>query len=220
MNLRKIAALAATLLTFALTASAQAQQPFQVLNPPQPPDGGGKIEVVEFFWYGCPHCYTLEADVSAWLKNVPKDVVFKRVPATPNEQWAESAKIYYTLEAMGLLEQYHGKVFDAFHKENQNLGNKRIREEWMKKNGIDLAKYAEVEKSFTVATKLQRARQMTVNYKVDGVPRVFVNGKYYTAPEFAGGGSRVFQVVDQLVAQARKEQTAAAPAPAPAVAKK
>ena len=222
MNFRKIAALAAALLTFSLGAASQAQQPFQALNPPQPPEGGGKIEVLEFFWYGCPHCYSLEADVNAWVKNVPKDVVFKRVHAAPNEAWAESARIYYTLEAMGLVDQYHGKVFEAFHKENLNLANPRIREDWLKKNGIDVAKYNEVAKSFTVATKLQRARQMTVNYKVDGVPRVFVNGRYYTAPEFAGGGSRVFHVVDQLVAQARKEQSASAPATpvAPAVAKK
>ena len=219
MNLRKTAAFAAALLTFALTAWAQAPQPFQALSPAQPPEGGGKVEVIEFFWYGCPHCYSLEADVNAWLKNLPKDVVFKRVHAAPNEAWAESAKIYYTLESMGVIDQYHSKVFDAFHKENQNLANKRIRDEWLKKSGIDVAKYAEVEKSFTVATKLQRAKQMTLNYKVDGVPRVFVNGKYYTAPEFAGSGSRVFQVVDQLVAMARKEQAAAVPAAAP-VAKK
>ncbi|MEO7744251.1 MAG: thiol:disulfide interchange protein DsbA/DsbL [Usitatibacter sp.] len=220
MNFRKTAAFAAALLTFAFAAWAQApQQPFQVLSPSQPAEGGGKIEVVEFFWYGCPHCYSLESDVNAWLKGVPKDVVFKRVHAAPNEAWAESAKIYYTLESMGVVDQYHAKVFDAFHKENQNLANPRIREEWLKKSGIDVAKYHEVEKSFTVATKLQRAKQMTLNYKVDGVPRVFVNGRYYTAPELAGSGSRVFQVVDQLVAMARKEQTAAAPAATP-VAKK
>jgi protein dithiol oxidoreductase (disulfide-forming) len=219
MNLRKTAALAAALLTFAFAACAQAPQPFQVLTPSQPTESGGKVEVIEFFWYGCPHCYSLEGDVNAWLKNLPKDVVFRRVHAAPNPQWEESARIYYTLEAMGLVDQYHTKVFDAFHKENQNLANKRIREEWLKKSGIDVAKYNEVEKSFTVATKLQRAKQMTINYKVDGVPRVFVNGKYYTAPEYAGGGSRVFQVVDQLVAMARKENTAAAPAAAP-VAKK
>ncbi len=220
MTFRKLLALAAA--TFGLAASAAlAQQPgtFATISPPQPVDGSGKIEVIEFFWYGCPHCYSLEADVNAWLKNIPKDVVFKRVHAAPNEAWAESAKIYYTLESMGLIDQYHAKVFEAFHKENQNLANPRIREEWLKKSGIDVARYHEVEKSFTVATKLQRARQMTVNYKVDGVPRVFVNGKYYTAPEFAGGGSRVFQVVDQLVGMARKEQTAAVPA-GPAVAKK
>ena len=141
------------------------------------------------------------------------------MPAAPSENWAQSATLYYTLEAMGLLEQYHGKVFDAFHKENKNLGNKRIREEWLKANGIDVAKYNEVEKSFSVATRLQRAKQMTANYKVDGVPRIFVNGKYYTAAEFAGGNSRIFAVVDQLIDMARKEKTASA-SPAPAVAQR
>jgi protein dithiol oxidoreductase (disulfide-forming) len=215
MSFRKALAFAASLLALAFAASAQApQQPYAVLSPAQPTDGGGKIEVIEFFWYGCPHCYTLEADVDAWLKKVPKDVVFKRVPAVPNENWGQSAKLYYTLEAMGLLDQYHAKVFDAFHKENQNLGNKRIREEWLKRNGVDVAKYNEVEKSFSVATKLQRARQMTANYKVDGVPRVFVHGKYYTAAEFTGSNSRIFSVVDQLIEMARKEKSAAAPGPA------
>lgn len=210
---RKLLALAASLIAFSTAAWAQAPQ-YQVLTPAQPTEGGGKIEVIEFFWYGCPHCYSLEPEVNAWLKNAPKDVVFRRVPAAPNEQWAQAASIYYTLEAMGLLEQYHGKVFDAFHKEQQNLANKRIREEWLKKNGIDVAKYNDVEKSFSVASKLNRARQMTVNYKVDGVPRLYVNGKYFTAAELAGSNAAVFKVVDQLVAMARKEKTAAAPAPA------
>jgi thiol:disulfide interchange protein DsbA len=220
MSLRKTIALAASLLVLAFGAFAQAPaKPYAVLTPAQPTEGSGKIEVIEFFWYGCPHCYSLEADVNAWLKKAPKDVVFKRVPAAPSENWAQSAALYYTLEAMGLLDQYHAKVFDAFHKENKNLGNKRIREEWLKANGIDVAKYNEVEKSFSVATRLQRARQMTAAYKVDGVPRIFVNGKYYTAAEFAGSNSRIFAVVDQLIDMARKEKSASA-SPAPALAKK
>ena len=211
MSIRKALALAASLLTFALAAAAQAPQPYQVLNPPQPTEGGGKVEVIEFFWYGCPHCYSLEPEVNKWLKNAPKDVVFKRIPAFPNDTWGEAARIYYTLEAMGILEQTHQKVFDAWHKENKNLANRRIREEWLKANGIDVAKYNEMEKSFSVASKLQRAKQLSANYKVDGVPRVYVNGKYYTEPASAGSNERVFAVVDQLVAMARKEKTAGVP---------
>ena len=210
MSLRKSLALAASLVT--LSFAAWAQQ-YQTLNPPQPTEPG-KIEVVEFFWYGCPHCYSLEPLVNSWLKTAPKDVVFKRVPAVPNPSWGEAATMYYALEAMGLLDKYHDKVFDAFHKENKNLGNKKIREEWLAKNGVDVAKYNEAEKSFSVATKVQRARQMTQQYKVDGVPRIFVNGKYYTAAEFAGGASNIFPVVDQLIAMARKEKSASAAAPA------
>lgn len=214
MIFRKTLALTAAL--FALAFGASAQQPYAALNPPQATDGGGKIEVVEFFWYGCPHCYTLEPEVIAWAKRAPKDVAFKRVPAYPSEAWGEGAKIYYTLEAMGLLDAYHQKVFEAMHKDNVNLQNKGLRETWLKKNGIDVAKYNEAEKSFTVASKLARARQMTQSYKVDGVPRVVVNGKYYTAGELAGGTHRVFPVVDQLVEMARRESPATASAPAAA----
>ncbi len=214
MSLRKLLATAAA--TFCLAAPAAFAQQYATLNPSQPADGGGKIEVLEFFWYGCPHCATLEPTVAAWAKNAPKDVVFKRVPAIPSDAWGEMAKVFYTLEAMGVLEQYHQKVFDAVHKDKVNIGNKKQREEWLVKNGIDPAKYNEVEKSFSVATKLTRAKQLTYNYKVDSVPRVFVNGKYFTSAEQAGGAQNVFVVVDQLIGMSRKEAGAATPAGAPA----
>jgi protein dithiol oxidoreductase (disulfide-forming) len=221
MSLRKILALAAASLSFAAAgAFAQAPAPtYSALNPPQPTEGGGKIEVIEFFWYGCPHCYSLEPAVNAWLKAAPKDVVFRRVPAAPNESWGQMAGVFYTLEAMGVLDQMHSKVFDAMHKDNLNLGNKKIREEWLAKNGVDVAKYNDVEKSFTVASKISRARQLTGAYRVDSVPRIIVNGKYYTSAEQAGGTDKLFAVVDQLVAMARKESLAAA-APAAGAAKK
>jgi thiol:disulfide interchange protein DsbA len=195
----------AGLAAFAPQAVAQSAL-YATLVPPQPTDGGGKVEVTEFFWYGCPHCYAMEPYIAAWLKTKPQDVVFKRVP-TYNENWAPMVSLYYTLEAMGVLDQYHTKVFDAIHKNNVNLNNKGKRDEWLKANGIDPAKFAEVEKSFTVATKIQRAKQLSQAYKVDGVPRFFVNGKYYTSSEQAGGAERVFLVIDQLVASARKEKS-------------
>jgi protein dithiol oxidoreductase (disulfide-forming) len=206
MSLRQRLSLAAASLAFA-AAGATAQQPFQQLNPPQPTEGGGKVEVIEFFWYGCPHCYTLEPAVVSWAKKAPADVVFKRVPAIPSESWAEHARMFYTLEAMGKLDEYHPKVFDAIHKGNVNLANRKTRDEWLQKNGIDPAKYAELEKSFTVATKVNRAKQMTYAYKVESVPRVTVNGRYVVTVEGAGGsGERMFQTVDQLIAQSRKEK--------------
>lgn len=206
MSLRKLLALAVTTLAFAAPA-ALAQNPYATLSPPQPTDGGGKIEVIEFFWYGCPHCYNLEPAVNTWLKNAPKDVVFKRVPAYPSESWGEMARVYYTLEAMGQLDKYHQKVFDAMHQDKLNLANKKIREEWLVKNGIEVAKYNEAEKSFSVATKMQRAKQLTSAYKVDSVPRLVVNGKYYTGPENAGSTQNMFPVVDQLLGMARKEKS-------------
>lgn len=202
MRLRHWMSLVAASLSFA--AAGAIAQPYGAITPPQPTEGGGKVEVIEFFWYGCPHCYTLEPAVNAWASKAPNDVAFKRVPAIPSDAWAEMAKIYYTLEAMGKLEALHQKVFDAIHKSNVNLNNKRIREDWLAKNGIDPVKYAETEKSFSVATKMNRARQLTLNYKVDSVPRVTVDGKYFVSAEKAGGVDRVFPVVDQLIGMARK----------------
>ena len=219
MSLRSILALAAaTLGLAAFSASAQQQPPYAKLEPQQPTDGSGKIEVIEFFWYGCPHCYALESSVNAWVKNAPKDVVFKRVPATTGG-WEELARMYYTLEAMNLLDQYHQKVFDAIHKDHVRLNDKKVREEWLAKNGIDPIRYAETEKSFSVATKLQRSKQLTYAYKVDSVPRVFVNGKYYTGAELAGSQANIFPVVDQLVAIARKETKVSAAPGAPVAAR-
>jgi thiol:disulfide interchange protein DsbA len=204
MSLRHRFMIAAAALAF--SAAGALAQPFSSLNPAQPTEGGGKIEVIEFFWYGCPHCYTLEPAVVAWVKKAPQDVVFKRVPAVPSAAWEENARMFYTLEAMGKLDEYHQKVFDAIHKSNVNMNNKKMRDEWLAKNGIDPAKYAEVEKSFSVATKVNRAKQLTYSYKVESVPRVAVNGKYYTSAEQAGSVDRVFQVVDQLIGMARKEK--------------
>jgi thiol:disulfide interchange protein DsbA len=205
MSLRQRLMLAAASFAFAATG-ALAQQPWQQLNPAQPTESGGKVEVIEFFWYGCPHCYTLEPAVVSWAKKMPADVVFKRVPALPSDSWGEGARMFYTLEAMGKLEDMHQKVFDAIHKHNVNMNNKKVRDEWLQKNGIDPAKYAEVEKSFTVATKVNRAKQMTYAYRVESVPRVVVNGKYVVTAEQAGSIDRVFQIVDQLVGMSRKEK--------------
>ena len=186
MSLRKLLALAAATLGLTAIPALAQQANYGKLEPQQPTEATGRIEVTEFFWYGCPHCYTLEPAVNNWLKNAPKDVVFRRIPATPGDTgWGEASRVYYTLEAMNLLEQNHQKVFDAFHKEKLNLGQKAKRDEWLAKNGIDPAKYAETEKSFTVATKLARAKQLTYAYKIDSVPRVIVNGKYYTSAEQA-----------------------------------
>jgi thiol:disulfide interchange protein DsbA len=193
------------MLVAAGTAWAQ-NTPYATLSPPQPTGDNGKIEVIEFFWYGCPHCYHLEPEVNAWAKSLPADVVFKRVPAYPSESWGELARVFYTLEAMGKLPEYHDKIFDAIHKDNVNLVNKKIRDQWLAKNGIDPAKYEEVAKSFTVATNMQRDKQMTMNYKVDGVPRLVVGGKYYTSGELAGGADKIFPVVNEMIAKVRAEQ--------------
>lgn len=210
ITLRNLFASLAAALAFA--AGGASAQEFAILNPPQPVEPG-KVEVVEFFWYGCPHCARLEPFIQKWSANLPKDVVFKRVHALPSEAWAPHATLFYTLEAMGLLDKLHAKVFDAIHSENVNLAAPGPRDAWLQKNGVDPAKYAEVSKSFSVQTKLNRARQLTQAYKVDGVPMMYVQGKYYTSNVHARGEEKIMPIVEKLVERARKEMgPAAAPA--------
>ena len=203
----------------AFGAAAQTNPPWAKLEPQQPTEANGKIEVIEFFWYGCPHCYRLEPSLNEWLKHKPADVEFKRVHAIPSPSWLPHAKIYYTLETMNLVDKLHDKVFDAIHKDNKNLLNEKVLDKFLADNGVDPAKYHEIEKSFTVDSKLKRANQMTAAYKVDGVPRVFVDGKLFTGPEFAGGEDKIMGAVDEMIAAERKALGRAAPA-APAEKKK
>jgi thiol:disulfide interchange protein DsbA len=221
MFVSRAAALIAALALAAFAASAQQPGQVEMLNPPQPTEDATKVEVIEFFWYGCPHCYAIEPSVRAWLAKQPKDVVFKRVhPAIGG--WEKHAEIYYTLEAMGLLDQMHQKVFDAIHKENLNLTDQKVRDAWLAKQGVDAAKFEGVAKSFTVATKLQRARQMAMSYKVDSVPKIVIDGKYVVPGEITPGVTAFANgMVDQVIATARKTKVAqSASAPAPAQAKK
>ena len=218
MSLAKIARIAAAL-WIAAAGAALAQMPFKVINPAQPTEPD-KIEVIEFFWYGCPHCYHLEPVISAWEKGLQKDVVFKRVPATSGG-WQSLAQMFYTIEAMGLQEKLHTKIFEAIHRDKVNLANARIRDEWLQKQGVDPKKYADVEKSFSVVTKLQRAKQLAEAYKVDSVPQIVVNGKFLVNAESAGGQERMIPAVDSAIAIARRDKPAAAAATStPATAKR
>jgi len=228
MYLRRIFAIAfATLGLAAGSAHAQLRQgqDFTLLNPPQATDGGGKVEVIEFFSYACGHCFKLEPFLASWAKKLPPDVVFKRVPGVGSGAWSQLGLLYYSLEAMGKLDPLHEKAFDAMHKENLNLANPKIREQWLAKQGVDATQYTGVEKSFTVQSKLARATQLMGAYKVDGVPMVIVNGKYVTSTGHAGGPEKVIPVVEQLIAMARKDMgtstaEAAKPAAKPVAAKK
>lgn len=206
MSHRKALAIAAAALVLAAgTASAQLQvgRDYTLLASPQPTEAGDKVEVLEFFSYGCGHCYRLETHIEKWSATAPKDIVFKRVPAVSSESWAQLGLIYYTLESMGLLEKYHRRVFDAIHQDNINLGNRKVRDDWLAKQGIDVAKFTEVEKSFSVVTKMNRAKQMSVAYKIDGVPTMIVQGKYVTNNGLAGGYDRVMPLVEKIAAMAR-----------------
>jgi thiol:disulfide interchange protein DsbA len=198
--MKKIAAfLAAALIASPLAAGAQGQ--YVELKPPVAVDSKNKIEVLEFFWYGCIHCYNLEPALEAWLKTLPKDVEFRRVPAVFNERWGLDASIYYAMEALGLVDKLHRPLFDAIHKNRLRTDNQQEFSEWLTKQGVDAKKFIQTVQSFGVRSKARRAVQLTVDYKIDGTPAMAVHGRY-TVP----AQPDMFKVVDGLVDRVRKEK--------------
>jgi len=164
----------------------------------------GKVEVVEFFGYWCPHCNAFEPTLDAWARKLPADVLFRRVPVAFSAPQEPYAKIFFTLEAMGLLEQMHRKVFAAIHVQRQHLEKDSEILDFMKANGVDSAKFGEIYKSFTVASKFKQARQLADAYRIDGVPTLGVHGRFFTSPSLAGGAEQALKVTDQLIQRARQ----------------
>ena len=164
----------------------------------------GKIEVIEFFWYSCGHCNSFEPAFAQWVKNVPKDVVVRRMPVAFRDDFAPQQRLYFALEAMGLLEKLHSKVFQAIHGERLPLNTDASILAWIEKQGVDKTKFADTAKSFGVASKLKRAVQLQNDFKIEGVPSLGVAGKYYIDGTSAGSMDRALQVTDSLLAQVRQ----------------
>jgi thiol:disulfide interchange protein DsbA len=164
----------------------------------------GKIEVVEFFGYWCPHCNTFEPALDAWSRKLPADVAFRRMPVAFSAPQEPYAKIYFSLEAMGLLEQMHNKVFAAIHVQRQRLEKESDIAAFVTANGGDATKFMETYKGFTVASKFKQARQLADAYRIDGVPTLGVHGRFFTSPSLAGGSEQALRVTDQLIDRARK----------------
>ncbi|HVL57382.1 MAG TPA: thiol:disulfide interchange protein DsbA/DsbL [Burkholderiaceae bacterium] len=202
--LQLILALAAA--SIALPAAAQPKPEdasYRAVNPPQPTEAGpGKVEVVEFFWYGCPHCYTLEPVLRDWASKLPPDVTLRKVHVPFRE--VRHQQLYYTLEVMGKADELNDKVFNAIHQERNPLNTPERMADFVSKHGIDRQKFLDTYGSFTVRTRMSRANQLADGYKIDGVPALGVNGKYLTAPSMAGSNLAALQVVDKLVARERK----------------
>jgi len=217
MNRREVVSAAAALVAWP-TAWAQATTAAQVqgqvpqagreyltLDTPAPVDApAGRIEVVEFFWYNCPHCHAFEPAFDAWAKRVPKDVVVRRVPVAFRSDFQPQQRLYYALETMGLLGSLHAKVFHAIHVERKRLERPETIIDWVAAQGVDKVKFTEQFNSFSTASKATRASQLTAAYRVEGVPAMGVAGRFYTDGSMARGMEHVLQVVDYLVAQVRK----------------
>ncbi len=188
------------------SAATLSDKDYREIKPAQSTEPGPKVEVIEFFWYGCPHCFDLEPTLKKWLEHKPADVTFRRVPAIFRQSWVPGAQTFYTLESMGELDRMHSKVFDAIHVERQPFNDMAAITAWMGKNGVDAKKFEDTAKSFAVSGKVQRAQQMSAAYQLTGVPALVVDGKYIALGNSFDG---MLAILDQLIDRARTERAAA-----------
>ena len=202
--MKKLFALVSALL-IAGPALAQGQPQYTELKTPQSVEADPKkIEVAEFFWYGCPHCYNLEPYIERWQKTIGPDVQFRRIPAVFNARWGHDAAIYYTLEALGLVERLHRPLFDAIHRDRLDTVNAEAFSQWLQKQGVDPKKFMETMKSFGVQSKTRRAVQQTVAYKIDGTPAMAVHGRYTVSADQGRSQQGMLDTVNYLVDHVRK----------------
>lgn len=190
---------AGLILAFSGLMPAHAQQ-VTPIDPPQPTLGKGQIEVIEFFSYGCPHCANFDPILSKWRAVQQKDVVFHRVPVSfGRPEWASYGRLFLTLSALGLNEKLDAAVFDAIHKERVRLDKEEVRNAWLGKNGVDVKKFNDTWRSFSVDTQAKRAEQTSAAYKVMGVPFLAINGKYGVE----GGDPTGLKAADDVIAKIR-----------------
>jgi len=202
-----VTALAAAALPLPLALRAQPAgyttltNALQVENP-------AKVEVAEFFWYGCIHCYNLEPLLETWVPKLPPDAYFRRIPAVFNEpRWAQDAAIFYVFEALGVLGKLHRPLFDAIHKDRLRTDNAAALEEWLVKNNVDPKKFDAALKSFAIQSKVKRAQQLTAGARIDGTPTLVVQGRYSISAE--QGAASMLATAEGLIPVVRKTLAAA-----------
>ncbi len=200
------------LFAWAPAQAATAGKDYVAVSPPQPTESGDKNEVIEFFWYRCPHCFSLEPFLEGWVKKLPQDTQFHRVPTVFSQEWAIDARIYYALEAVGVVERLHKPLFDAIHTQGGNRlsGDAYAKwvADWLAKQGVDMAKYDAAFRSFGVDAKVKRAAQLAAEYKLDGVPTIAINGRYLVPASMVGDREGMITTAQQVLDLARKGRIA------------
>ena len=212
------ALLISVLLTGPLAAAeySEGMQYLRLANP-QPTSVADKVEVVELFWYGCPHCYRLEPFVAQWKDKQPEDVEFIQMPAVLGKGWELLAKGYYTAELLNVSDKTHTALFEALHVDKKKITNEASLQKIFAEQGVSAEDFSNTLNSFAVSVKLNNAKLMTKRYALTGVPTIIINGKYSTGASLAGGNENVFKVVDYLVAQERSQLVTPAAPVTPAV---
>lgn len=205
--LNKLAASALVIFLISLSGILQAEEQsstgYETLTPAQPTANPAKIEVIEFFWYGCPHCYSFEPSLSSWLKTKPANVEFIRIPAVFNDEWGNHAKAYFTAEALGVVDKVHSELFDQVQQAKQNNKHALETEEELAKffaaHGVKETDFQEAYKSFMVDSKMRQAPAIAAKYGITGVPAIIVNGKYRTNGTLAGSQEKMIDVINALI---------------------
>ena len=200
----------ACLLVLACACSFVHAQPvagreYVVLEPPRAAQSGDKVEVLEFFYYGCPVCYEAQPHIARWQLAAGSSVTLKRVPAV-SDAWATFARVYYALDATGLLGRLHWPVYDNHHFDGKRLNEDKNLLDWLASNGVDAQRFKQALDSHEVTIRVEEARKMLDTYKVNGVPTLVVDGKYATSARLAGGVKEMMDVLEFLVARAREER--------------
>jgi thiol:disulfide interchange protein DsbA len=184
-------------------------EPVKTLDEPVPTACGNKKEVVELFWYGCPHCYEFEPTLEEWVKKLPKDACFRRIPAVFNNvSWSKLAQLYYTLETLGQVEKLHFEVFKAIQEQNINLLREEVLLDWVKEHGIDPQQFKKTYESFTIAQKVEHAKKLTRAYGIDGVPALVVQGRYVIVPEAGSTYGSMLRQAEKLLQKASSTSSA------------
>jgi len=211
--------LLALIVPFAVLGAAHAGdfvegKQYVALANPQPTSAADKVEVVELFWYGCPHCYELEPFVTEWLASEPEDVEFVRMPAILGKGWELLAKAYYTAELLNVMDKIHPALFEAIHKQRRKIRTEADVQALFSNQGVSADDFKKTFNSFAVTVKTNHARQMTRRYAISGVPTLIVNGKYSTSGTLAGGNRNTIDVVNYLVERERAALDTVPPAEA------
>lgn len=202
-------AVLATASLIGMTATATAAESIEAgkqyveLSSPVPVSKPGKIEVVELFWYGCPHCYHFEPVINPWIKKLPDDVHFVRIPAMFGGVWDAHGQMFVTLESMGVEDKVHAAVFDAIQQQGKKLANPEDMAEFLATQGIDKDAFLKAYNSFGVKSQVEKDKKLAMAYQISGVPTMIVNGKYRFDIGSAGGPEQALQVADQLIAKER-----------------
>tara|TARA_Y100001936_G_scaffold252786_1_gene314102 strand:+ start:3287 stop:3937 length:651 start_codon:yes stop_codon:yes gene_type:complete len=193
-----------------ITSGAHAEiikgQDYAVLLNPQPTTSGKKIEVLEFFWYGCPSCYKLHPKIKSWKKRIPKDVSLKYIPTIFRKNWIPGAKTFYTLEVLGKINELHDKIYKAIHVDKIDLAKEETLFNWIEQQGIDRKKFINIYNSFSIANKSSHSSQMSRKYGLKGVPSLIIDGRYLISGRMGSTPQDNIRALNELINKVRKEK--------------